>query len=296
MLQIPLAYKSVMTAAMIGFVNHYAPRLNMPFDIPIKEQDIQLLGVTPPECDKTLTLYGGGIRVKNYSFSFSDGCIQSPYAHFTGYFSVTKLEDDGMTSFGVPMLKPREPSNSLMERASRMKYTINTNELYRSATNILVALEIDQNVFEKKNLLRVEQGVFHSDRGLVPSPLIYIYWGKPELRDPSSNGIALEISAVSGDMLELNVGNASGCKGLPLVKDMDKLLAIPDSEFLKYSDQERSNLVVRFSAVAYPGLTNALQHAVEANNVITTNPTIPIKQISVPSAVPPSWLQHPPKQ
>jgi hypothetical protein len=58
--------------------------------------------------------------------------------------------------------------------------------------------------------------------------------------------VAFEISAVSGELLELNAGNASGCKGLPLIKDLDKLLAISDEEFMKYSDTERSYLVARF--------------------------------------------------
>jgi hypothetical protein len=133
-----------------------------------------------------------------------------------------------------------------MERASRMKYTVSTNDVYRMATNYLVALEIDPKSF-KKTPLTIDQGVFHSDRGLVPSPLIDVYWGKPALRDPGSNGIAFKISAVSGELLEMNVGNASGCKGLPLIHDLNKLLAISDEEFLKYSDADRSNLVARFA-------------------------------------------------
>jgi hypothetical protein len=90
------------------------------------------------------------------------------------------------------------------------------------------------------------------------------YWGTPQLRDPGSNGFAFKISAVSGELLELNVGNASTCKGLPLIKDLDKLLAISDEEFLKYSPLERSNLVVRFAAVHYPPLDNQLHGATNA--------------------------------
>jgi len=251
MLHTPLAYKYVMFAAMIGFVNHYAAQLNMPFNVPLKVQEIQRLGVTPPECDKVATLYGGGIRVSNYSIGFSDGSLSSRYSHFTGYFVITKLEDDGMTSFGIPLLALHEFSNSLMERASRMKYTATTNDVYRMATNYLRALAIDLQAFERRNPLAVEQGNFHSDRGLVPSPMICAYWGKRALRDPGSNGLAFKISAVSGELLEMNAGNFCGCKGLPLIKDLTNLLAISDEEFLKDSDAERSNLVARF-AVALP--------------------------------------------
>ena len=250
---------------MIGFVNNYAPRLNLPFDVPLKEHEIQGLSVTPP--NKTLPLYDGGIQVRNYSFGFTDGHINSPYWRFTGYFSVTKLEDDRMKSFGILLLHPRESSSSLMERASRMKYTISTNDLYTIATNGLTALDIDQRTIETKNPLKVEQPLFHSDRGLVPSPLMYAYWGKHALRDPGSNGVAFEISAVSGELLEMNVGNASGCKGLPLIKDPDKLLAISDEEFLKYSDVERSNLVVKFATC--PSLITP--EVMNLSLVLTTN-------------------------
>jgi hypothetical protein len=266
-----------MTAAMIAFVNHYAPRLNMPFDVPLKEREIQRLKVAPPECNERLTVYSGGIRVSNYSFGFSDGFINSRWSHFTGYFVVTKLEDDGMTSFGIPLLKPNEGGNSLMERASRMKYTVSTNDLYRMATNYLVALEIDQKDFAKKNSLTVEQGVFHSNRGLVPSPLMYAYWGNPQLRDPGSNGFAFEISAVSGELLELNVGNASTCKGLPLIKDLDKLLAISDEEFQKYSAEERTNLVARFSGVIWPVPTNE-SHSLPSQTNAPAETNVPTRQ------------------
>lgn len=87
MLQTPLAYKFVMTA-MVAFVNHYAPRLNLPFNVPLKGPEIQRLGVTPPECDKIMTMCGGGMRINNYSIGFQDGFLNNEYAHFTGYFVI----------------------------------------------------------------------------------------------------------------------------------------------------------------------------------------------------------------
>lgn len=58
----PLAYKYVMVVAMIAFINHYAPRLNMPFDFPLKEQDIQRLGVDIPECDNVMIVMAAEFR------------------------------------------------------------------------------------------------------------------------------------------------------------------------------------------------------------------------------------------
>lgn len=155
MLHTPLAHEYVMTVAMIAFVNHYAPRLNLPVTLPLKEPEINRIGFTHPECDKVMTRYDGGMRIDHYSIGFKDGFINSKYAHFNGLFAITKLEDDGMTSFGIPLLHPPESSISLMERASRMKYTVSTNGLGRIATNYLTALDIDVKTIETKNTLTI---------------------------------------------------------------------------------------------------------------------------------------------
>jgi hypothetical protein len=41
-----------------------------------------------------------------------------------------------------------------------------------------------------------------------------------------------------------------------LIKDMQKLLAIPDGEFLNYTLEQRSDLVSQFAAVHYVPTTN----------------------------------------
>lgn len=245
----PLAYKYVMYVAMIAFVNYYAPKLKLPFNVPLHNGEFRL-GVRAPEFDKVVTLYGGGIYVKNYSLGFSDGSLNNK--PFLSFFGITKLEADGMASFGIPLLHPHESSNSLMERASRMKYIINTNNLYRIGKSYLVALDIDSKNIGTNCFLSVSQGIFHSNRGLVPSPLMNIYWKTSMLRNPGPDGVACSFSAVSGDLLEMNAGNACGCKGLPLIKDFDKLITISDEEFLRYSELDRSNLVTRF--VTYPAI------------------------------------------
>lgn len=233
---------------MLAFVNHYASALRLPVRVPIKDQQIQRLLVASPVHNRIRLSYGGNIRASNYLFSFNYLHWSNPgsYLHDYSGFSITKLEDDGFASFGIPMQHQNESSASLMERASKMTYSVTTNDLYRIATNYMLALEMDQNNFTHK-LLTVEQGGFHSDRGMVPGPLVYVYWGNPELRNPGPDGFAFEVSAVSGELLELNAGDATGCKELHLVKELDKLLAISDEEFQKYSTLDRSNLLVQFA-------------------------------------------------
>jgi hypothetical protein len=150
--------------------------------------------------------------------------------------------------------------------------------LYRIATNYLTALDIDLRSVSTTNRLIVEQPEFHSDRGLVPSPMMEVYWGDKRLRDPGKHGVAFKISAVSGQLLEMSVGNAAGCKGLPLIRDFEELIAIPDEEFLRYSDIERSNLVVRFANLPtqfLPSSTNISFWFNEANRFAATNAPSP---------------------
>ena len=273
---IPLAYKFVMSSLIVAFINHYASRMNMPFSTPLNaEQQAEHVGIQPPQCDAIVTLYGGGYREKNYSFGFGFGECTNIFAPFTAYFSITKLEDDGMASFGIPLLYPHESSNSLMERASRMKYKIeDTNTLYFIATNYLNALEIDIKKLEAKHPHGIDKGPFHSNRGLVASPLVLIYWGKRDVRDPGADGIAMEFSAVSGELLELGVGTSTGCQ-LPLIKNLDKLLAISDEEFLKMSDAEHTTLLYRFANNnLFPPpqtATNQVQLNLTTNRIVTTN-------------------------
>jgi hypothetical protein len=247
---IPLAYKFVLTTAIVAFLNHYSGKLNLPFRLPLDKVEMERIKVAAPEDKTTIVLYSGGIRFSNYSVGFGDGYIYDPQRQpFASHLVITRLESDGMTSFGIPLLHSNEWANDLMERASRMPYTVTTNDLYQLATNYAMALEIDLKNLILKNPLTVEPGVFQSSRGPVPSPLMSVYWGNRLLRDPGINGFAFEISAVSGQLLEMNVGNACGCKGLPLLKleEFSKLLAITDEEFLKMSDTERTNLLYNFA-------------------------------------------------
>jgi hypothetical protein len=152
------------------------------------------------------------------------------------------MDPDGFISLGIPP-KAKETSNAIMERASRMKYTTTTNDAYRMATNWIAALDIDLEKMAAAYPLKVQQGMFHSNRGLVPSPVLSVQWGDHPF------GAYMTISAVSGELLELLDGNGSFRKRKPLLTDLDKLVAISDEDFLRYSVQEWQELVERFAAV-----------------------------------------------
>ena len=101
-------------------------------------------------------------------------------------------------------------------------------------------------------------------KGEVPVPLFYVEWRTNRIND----AIDVMISGLTGELLNLRQEDDSYSKRpTSLIKDMDKLLAIPDEEFLKYSPLEKSNLVVRFAAIHYPveDITNGASSPSETN-------------------------------
>jgi hypothetical protein len=253
MLEIPLAYKFVVTAAMISQVNYYAPRLHLPIDVPVKENEIQFLNFNLPIDETNFHKSGGCIIVKNYEFTFNDRLD-----------ILCKLENDGLESLGIPMA-PMESAGSGMERASRMKYSVSTNDIYNMATNWLVVLNINVEKLEKVNYPIVNEcPLFHSDRGWVPNPLLLVDWKNTNSPGYDETAVQIQISAVSGELLKFSDGNGFfGKQSTPLIKDLGKLLDISDDKFLKYSDKERSNLVFRFAGVhlRYPVLNKSSSSA-----------------------------------
>ncbi len=224
--------------AMISQVNYYAPRLHLPVAVPVMENKIQYLHVSVPFLEKEFRSNGGRIQAENYSFTFDDRLD-----------SISKLADDGYESFGIPM-ESGETAKSLMERASRMKYTVSTNDIYRMATNWLEAMDIDLVKLEQANPPCVNKyPVFQSERGPVPNPSLVVDWRNPKKPGFDTTAATVKISAVSGDLLQIEIGQGSFFRQPPIVRDLDKLLAISDEEFAKYSTLERSNLLVQFAGL-----------------------------------------------
>ncbi|MGH7943112.1 MAG: hypothetical protein ACREFR_18795 [Limisphaerales bacterium] len=289
-----------MLATMIAWVNHYAPRLNLPFEVPVFRSEIQRCGaghpliaklssdpkrraeqikalrIQNPALGMVMCIYGAGIQISNCLISFPEGYDNTGFSNFTPLVHITKLEDDGMTSFGIPLLHLGEASNSLMERASRMKYTVTTNDLYAITTNYLRALDIDPKN-NNGNRISIDMRPFHSNRGLVPNPIMTAHWESPStraagdsIRFPGGTGVAFEISAVTGELLEMCAGDDCGCKELPLIKNFGALYAIPNAKFLQYSETERRNLVFQFAASRSLVTPEAMRLAM----TLTTNPVV----------------------
>jgi hypothetical protein len=238
MLHVPFAYKYAVIAAMLCQVNFYAPRLRLPIESPVKEQDIRFLAVADPVITAKVRSYGGRIQVGSYSFGFT------PRGHV-----IRMLDKYGYQSLGVQM-DEHESSSSGLERASLMKYIVNTNDVYQMATNWLMALDVDIKRLESVETPRSNRyPLFHSKRGWVASPLLSVEWENPKLEGHDPDAVMVEISAVTGDLLQLRDGRGLfGTRTGAIVKNIEALLAISDEDFLKFNEQQRRGLVERYVA------------------------------------------------
>jgi hypothetical protein len=231
---VPAAYKFISIILMLWEINYCSERLRLPTDLPVKEQDLRAESVFPP----SVIGFAGRLDTSKFSFSFA----KSGRLRF-----ITKL-DDG---------RGNQTLHEYLEHLSQVKSTINTNNAYRIATNWLAAMEIDLPRLEKEHPPAVRQQTFVPWAGFAtnnaetPLPIFDVKWG-----DWARPVIDIQISGATGELLKLRQEDDSYSKRpASLIKDMDKLLAISDEEFQKYSPSERSNLVVRFAAVQYPALT-----------------------------------------
>lgn len=231
-----LAYRYVFVAAMMHQVNEYAPRMHLPIGVPVQEAQIRFLHVSDPVIFSDYQHHSGRLQVTNYSFTFGLHTLD-----------INNLDEYGFSSLGVPMGE-RESSASGMERASRMKYVVSTNDVHRIATNWLAALDIDIQKLEAANPPNVSTQLFKSHRGWVPSPLVDVQWSRGNLPDC----VYVSVSAVTGELLVLRDGDGRFRKNkqpLILTNEVDKLIAIPDQEFLEYTPRQRADLVEKFAGI-----------------------------------------------
>jgi hypothetical protein len=133
--------------------------------------------------------------------------------------------------------------------------------------------------------LKIEQQQFETPKGEVLCPLFYVQWGKEgedKYGHPLLPVTKFMISGINGELLSLLIENDTYAKRpMVLIKNVDKLLAIPDSAFVKYSPEQRRELVARFSAIPiYSNSTNKLSDSPPQTNAIAQTNAPPVKKIS----------------
>jgi hypothetical protein len=229
---VPLAYKFVATAVMLMEINHCASQLQLPVRLPLKESDVRV-AVFPPK----VIGFAGRVDTTNFSFSFAkSGRLRFITRLENGYqaYSTTKAQGDLRTSEFLPQLVS-------------VHSTIDTNGAYKLATNWLAKIDVDVARLQHDNpAISTQQSL----NGYGPIPVFYVDWGQFQQR--SGPAVRVMIAGDTKDILYLRQEDDSySRRPTELIKGVDKLLAIPDEEFLKYSPLERSNLIASFAAVSY---------------------------------------------
>jgi hypothetical protein len=255
-----LAFKYVAIALMMAEANFYADKMQLKMKLPITDQDV----IARRASDFGKIGFIGGIDTQKHHFGFADSGKSRV---------ITRWEDRRWQFYGIYRGDIR--MKDFMKKLVQVKSTINTNDAYRLATNWLTGLGLDIDKLNNGEPLIVKQDFLMSNNGeKQPVPLFHVNSkdrGNDESGHPIGPVITIMISGINGELLSFHESdNPYSKRPMVLIKDMDKLLAISDEEFLKYSDMERSNLVVRFSAVTYSASTNAIFTASTATNAVTT--------------------------
>ena len=224
-----MAFKYVVTAAMLAEANFCAQNLKLPLGVPIRWEDLVHCHVDAP----VLPGWGGRLDLTNYSFGFGIFCAgRLQYVH--------KLHTFGPISYDERNRKLR-----------RQKSVLDKARAYRLATNWVAAMSVDVQALERDYPVEVWQEIdwgSHGQRGLLP--LFHATWG-PEDRPK----VDVRIDGRDGSLLHVRLEDGSLSRRPPqLILQREELLAIPDSEFLAYTQAERDALVARHTTVIY---TNA---------------------------------------
>ena len=226
-----LAYKYVAVVLMLAEVNCVAPRIGLPMRFPIMESDLHFALVAPPTVPNPDNLLRpnllGRLDTDKYSFSFS---------HSGRLCFITKLHP--WARMGMA-----ERNDMLATQKSLMK----ENDAYKMATNWLDALSVDVKNLEKSSPLiighefRWRNQIENGAKDYLP--LFEVKWGK--VSDPK---VIIEIDGRNNNLLRLRLEEDAVSKRqgwcLP-PGGRELLMAIPDAEFITFSANQRSNLVLR---------------------------------------------------
>ena len=241
-LLITTAYKYVALTMMLTNCNLFLQQTHLPLDHPIVFTNAVLskCNVNPPR----LMGFGGSLVTEKYFFGFGH---------------------DHLANFWQWQFRPNETQDikTQHEQWSQMTSQIGTNEVGRLALLWLMNLGVDIATMERKHTCNISQRFFYrsgtgqlaeQSKVKVMLPVYEISWGAIPLSSHPEYSLPAATMTVFGPTSELVeyhlYDDALMLRPKLAVKDYEQLLAIPNEEFKKYSDLERSNLVMRFTATS----------------------------------------------
>ena len=247
---ITLAYKYVATAVILMQINHYASRMHLPISLPITEEDIRKQSMSPPE----VLGVTGGIDTDRYFFSVAG---KPKYRGGPNWSTSGRLMFVINTAHPYYALKSgSEEKNDYFRGLTNEKANITKDSAYQMATNWLSGLDVDVQRLNQEHSSSVEQWKWQER---FPMPLFEVKWMKDwdfgNGRIMNMPLISVLIDGRSGELVHLRQEDDSySLQPSRLINNLDKLLAITDDQFLKFTPELRSKLVMEF-AVAQPWAT-----------------------------------------
>jgi hypothetical protein len=227
---IPLAYKYVAIAAMLGEINLCADRLQLSVGRPISPDSLRLIHVTNP----FTTGFGGTLETSDFSFVFFKSGVLRRIVRLNRFASI--------------------PLRELQWQQSRMTSLVSSNQAYQLATNWLAAIDVDVGALEEKHSHFTEQKFFFPDsssitntsgkeRPVILLPIFVVNWGTH-----GSPVVRVSIFGPSKELLSIHQEDDSfSRRPRKLLKEEDALLAVSDRDFLRYSEKELRQLRTYFA-------------------------------------------------
>lgn len=215
------AYKYVITWVVMAEASFCAYQLKLPVPQPITQNDIAY-EFLPSPADMWPDGAGGRIDAGGYFFSF--GTRNRYIVKLHPFPGGTQAEEN--------------------ELLSREKSLVDTNGAYLLASNWLEAIQVDVSALEKAHRHHVWQ---RRDYQFGLLPVFNVEWGEGEI--PL---VQVVVDGRKKGLVSIRQEDTSFLRRpTELVRNLEKLLEIPDEEFNRYSYDQCTNLVAQYSVFDY---------------------------------------------
>ncbi|MGH7976031.1 MAG: hypothetical protein ACREC8_05170 [Limisphaerales bacterium] len=237
-LAITAAYKFVAMVVMLTNCNLFVQQTQLPLDHPLTFTNIILSrgSVAPPR----LMDFTGSIVTKKYFFGFGHG-------HFANFWQ-WEFHAESIDNIRAKQIE-----------WAQMTSQVGTNEVRALALSWLNNLGVDTQTMEQKYPCNITQKFYYKnsnvsltplDKAKVMLPIYVISWGSIPLKsrpEYSMPAVTMTVFSPTKELIEYHLLDDSLMLRPKIeIKDVDKLLAIPDSDFKQYSQSHRDDLVKQF--------------------------------------------------
>ncbi len=235
-LTITAAYKFVALAVMLTNCNLFVQQTQLPLDQPLTLTNIMLsrCSVTPPR----LLGFSGGVQTEKYFFGFGH---------------------DHLANFWQWEFRPQDNIRQHQIEWAQMISHIDTNQVHTLAISWLNNLGVDTQTMEQKYPCNITQKFYYknSDGSLTPVdktkvllPIYVISWGSIPLKtrpEYSMPAVTMTIFGPTKELIEYHLLDDSLMLRQKIkIENVDKLLAIPDSDFKQYDEAQGNDLIKQF--------------------------------------------------